>query len=100
MTKKEKKEMKREAKAGAPGPSRHIRYQRYSPVRTGSGVVLPETRRRAPLPEAGVTLQELCFPRAVVDGAVLPPPGGARSLLGPSPRSRDITSTASEPRLP
>ena len=89
MTKREKKEMKQEAKrelldlCGTPSTNAMV------PSVLGRSRS-PRDSAAGPPSGSGATLQELCSPRAGVNRVVSSPPGGARSLDGPSPGMREL----------
>ena len=89
MTKREKKEMKRGGEAGTPEPSRHTSGTNATVPSVLGRSRSPGDKEAGPPSGSGATLQELCSPRAGVNRVVSPPPGGARSPDGPSPRSRE-----------
>ena len=94
MTKREKKEMKQEAKRELPD-LRGISNANATVPSLLSGSRSPGDKEAGPPSGSGATLQELCSPRAGVNRVVSPPPGGARSLDSPSPGSWELP----QPRL-
>ena len=89
LTKKEKREMKREARRELPDLRGTSTAGAAVPSVLG-GCRSPRDKEAGPPSGSGVTLQELCSPRAGVDRVVSPAPSGARSPDRPSPGSPDM----------
>ena len=89
LTKKEKREMKQEARRELPD-LRGISNAGAAVLSVLGGCRSPRDKEAGSPSGSGVTLQELCFPRAGIDGVVSLPPGGARSPDSLSPGSQDM----------